>query len=104
MKNEVALEILRQLGGNRFIAMTGACSLCSGENSLSFRIPKAKSGIRGVVVTLNASDTYTVKFYKPGFFRKGEWVGEKWVSEQSEVYCDQLRDIFETETGLATSL
>jgi hypothetical protein len=104
MKNPVAAEILSQLGGSKFIAMTGANSLCSGKDTLTFRIPNAKNGIKSVVITLDPSDTYTVKFYKPGYFRKGEWVAEKWVAEHSDVYCDQLREIFETETGLLTSL
>jgi hypothetical protein len=34
----VSHEILRQLGGNKFIAMTGAKNFVGSENSITFRI------------------------------------------------------------------
>lgn len=93
----VANTILAQLGGNRFLAMTGAKSLAGGQNSLSFRIPQAR-GIRAVVVTLDPSDTYTVKFYGMKKF------DVQLKHEQSMVYCDQLQPLFTRITGLETSL
>ena len=47
-----AKEILNQLGGNKFIAMTGARNLGATENSLCFKLPRgfAKDSINFVKV------------------------------------------------------
>lgn len=132
---EVAHEILRQLGGNRFIAMTGAknfissgptgwatcagapnqlpgkpCAICghlrheerASGPSLSFRLPGAggfcKDGINCVTITLDPSDTYTVEFLRI----RGQKV--KTIASVSDVYNDNLREVFERYTGLRTSL
>ncbi|EES0484193.1 hypothetical protein ACN662_005697, partial [Escherichia coli] len=64
----VATEILNQLGGNRFIAMTGAKNFAyfdeDGECGLSFRLPSkfAMNGINLVKIKLTFSDTYQVTF------------------------------------------
>jgi hypothetical protein len=96
----VAREILNQLGGNRFLAMTGAQSLSLNENSLAFRIPQSitKRRIAMVRVTLDPMDTYTVDFMTV----RGLKVVT--VAKHEGVYCDQLEDIFARVTGLATRL
>ena len=96
----VAQTIFKQLGGYRFVAMTGAKNLMSGENSLQFRLPSnfATDGINSVVITLDPSDTYTVRF---GKIRGTTY---KVICELQDVYCDMLCDIFESHTGLRTSL
>jgi hypothetical protein len=97
---DVAKTILAQLGGNRFLAMTGARDLTGGEKSLTFKIGRgAKRGINAVRVTLDASDTYTVEFIKIG---RG-WKVET-VEEISLVYGDSLRAVFTEHTGFRTSL
>lgn len=64
----VATEILRQLGGNRFIVMTGAKSFSyfdeNGECGVTFRLPSnfAMKGINLVKIKLDFTDTYQVKF------------------------------------------
>ncbi len=100
----VANTILEQLGGNRFLAMTGARNLAGDATSLSFRLPGngfAKNGINYVKVTLEPSDTYTVVFKKIGR-APGFKVTE--FDKVEDVYCDNLREVFERATGLATSL
>lgn len=101
----VADEILRQLGGQKFIAMTGASSFAGSKNSLSFKLPgKAgfvRNGIRGVLITLDASDTYTVEFGKVTKRPRMEYVV---IAKHTGVYCDNLREVFTAETGLDTSL
>jgi len=99
----VAKTILEQLGGNRFIAMTGAKNLLGAEDNLSFKLPAnfAKDGINTVVITLDASDTYRLKFVKLGRAPK---FSITLVKEYEGIYCDQLREIFEKTTGLRTSL
>jgi MoaA/NifB/PqqE/SkfB family radical SAM enzyme len=96
----VANTILEQLGGRRFRAMTGAKDFMGGERSLSFKLPArfAKDGINAVQVTLDASDTYSV-----GFFRvRGTAI--KLVAKMDDVYADALAGVFTKVTGLDTRL
>jgi len=102
---EIAQTILAQLGGHKFVAMTGAYSFTHGDQSLSMRLPtKLTKGIGGVRITLDASDTYTmIAFKQKGSFAKGNFeVAESF--KESGIYCDQLTDFFTEATGLATSL
>lgn len=98
--SNVAQTILEQLGGRKFLVMTGAKNLMGGNNSLQFRLPSnfATDGINSVVITLDPSDTYTVRFGKI------RGVSYKIIHELQDVYCDMLRDIFESYTSLRTSL
>ena len=98
----VALEILRQLGGQQFMVMTGAKDMLAEPNGLTFRIPArmAKNGINIVSVLLNADDEYDVTFSKVSMKKQTNIV----VSMRHGIYCDQLRGLFERETGLYTSL
>lgn len=98
----VSKTILEQLGGNKFIVMTGAKNFVGGNNTLSFRLPGGagfcKEGINGVRVTLTAMDDYTVEFIK---IRKFE---VKTIKTVEGVYCDNLQAVFTEATGLYTSL
>lgn len=94
----VANEILRQLGGNRFATMTGAKNLVAIENGLTLKLGRNASGITHLTVTLDPSDTYTVRFQRV----HGRKITEKGTHEG--IYCDMLVPLFEKETGLATSL
>jgi hypothetical protein len=101
MSHPIASTILAQLGGNRFLAMTGAKDLASTENALIMRLPRgALGGINSVVVRLDASDTYTVMFNK----RTQMGAAIRCIASHSGVYADQLRALFTAETGLYTSL
>lgn len=95
-----AHTILETLGNNRFIAMTGAKSFVGDSKSLQFRLPAnfAKNGINHVTITLDPSDTYSVRFGK----LRG--LNFKSISEYSGIYCDGLRPLFTSVTGLDTSL
>jgi hypothetical protein len=99
----VAHVILDQLGGKRFLSMTGAKNLAETADALgglAFRLPSrfAKNGINAVKITLDYSDTYVVKFLKIGSSKLTV------VAQHDMVYCDQLAEIFESETGLYTHL
>lgn len=101
-EQSVAQTILEQLGGRKFTAMTGAKNLVGGKDSLSFRLPGGggftKNGINGVRIVLLPSDTYKVTFSRI----RGSKVTV--VSEHDDIYVDALREVFEQETGLRTSL
>ncbi len=98
---QTAEMILRQLGGHKFAAMTGANWFMSyPEGALSFRLPHPK--INYVKITLNRMDLYDMEF-RFVQYRKGVIVNNL-IAEHTDVYNDQLRRIFERETGLRTSL
>ena len=115
----IARTILTQLGGNKFIAMTGARGFSSHDAmtgakgpALSFQLPSrfAKGGINYVKVYLTPADTYSVAFYKvgPQPSMKRMLQGAKQtitlVAEVDDVHVEQLRSIFSSHTGLDTHL
>lgn len=96
----IAQTILQQLGGNKFVSMTGAKNLCSYPNALSFALPSnfARQRINHVKIILQADDLYTIQFkYIRGMDIKFE-------TEYEDIFCDQLQEIFTSTTGLATHL
>lgn len=99
---EIAKTILQQLGGGRFVAMTGARNLVASHNGLSFALPGGggfcRDGINGVCVVLTPADLYDVEFVR----RRGAMV--KTVKKVEGIFFDQLREVFERATGLRTSL
>lgn len=99
MKNQIAQTILSQLGGNKFIAMTGSHSFTALENGLVFKIKKNKSQASALRVILNGNDTYSMEFLKVNLK-----VGVVFVKTLDDVYCDMLQDIFTETTGFYTSL
>lgn len=65
MSKEIAVEILNQLSGNKFIAMTGAKSFVwLGKGSLILKQPSnfARNNINLVRIKLEPSDTYNIEF------------------------------------------
>lgn len=98
----IAKTILEQLGGRQFLSMTGAKNLTGGEYTLSMSLPRM-SGLKvnKVVVTLTPADTYKVDFYWMNRRAKNPL---RLVSSVEDVYAEMLEDVFETETGLFTSL
>lgn len=95
---QIANDILTQLGGNKFVMMVGARNLVhhpEGALSLAFKMfPKANY----LKVTLNAMDTYDMKFLK--VTKKGFAVHKEFTN----LYNDQLQEIFKEVTGLNTHL
>ena len=100
----IAKTILEQLGGGRFMAMTGAKNMVAIENGLQFDLPRTrhyvKDGINKVQVVLDPSDTYTVRGLK--------WMPRKYefkeLANQLGVYGDTLQAVFTDMTGLDTRL
>jgi len=95
----IAKTILSQLGGNKFIAMTGAKSFVGSENSLTFRIGRNKTRCNYVQVIYNyGKDLYEMRF---GFV---SIKGLKELKKIEEVYAEDLQDLFTEFTGLYTHL
>jgi len=101
-RNEIAQTILQQLGGRRFVVMTGARNLVGLSQGLGFKLPSgfARNGINYVRITLDPSDTYTVEFMK---IPRGKYEAVP-VRSVSGVYDDGLQQLFTSETGLDTNL
>ena len=94
----VAKTILQQLGGNKFIAMTGAKNLGHTNKGLQMKIGKNAKGITHVIINLKASDTYEMEFIK----LRGS--SRKVIKKVKGVYNDMLQKIFTKYTGMRTSL
>ena len=97
--SDVANEIYRTLGGNRFRVMTGAKMMVSTENGIRMRIGRNKTNANFMEVSLNGLDLYDVTFAK--LTKMGEM---KSVKEYDNVYNDMLVSIFESHTGMYTTL
>jgi hypothetical protein len=101
--NQVPVTILEQLGGRKFLAMTGAKSLVGGEDDLRFRLPVVstpKGRVDAFWVKLEADDTYTLEALK----WDAKALEMKRVNRAEGVYCDNLQAFFTSMTGLYTHL
>ena len=98
MSMDVAKTILSQLGGNKFIAMTGSKGFTGDDKSLTFRIGRNAGDWNAVKIELTPMDDYTITFYR---FHK---CSISKIKDVEGVCCDNLTDIFTNETGLEVSL
>jgi hypothetical protein len=97
----IANEILRQLGGQRFLVMTGARNLLSFDTldatrkwpGLQVQFPHGKA--KYMRIALAPSDTYTIQFMT----RSG-----RVTKEYDDIYVDVLQRVVSDYTGLALSL
>lgn len=121
--------IFNQLGGQKFVVMTGAKNMVSTENGLTFQIGKNASKANLVKVTVNANDTYNLQFWNKGkeinsillmvkYFQQGlndeqirikvaeaeKKAEPKMLKEYSGIYSDQLQDLFTEYTKMYTKL
>lgn len=101
-KVQQANTILQQLGGRRFLTMTGAKNLVAHDDGLSFKLPSqphyTRAGINYVRVKLTPADLYDVEYgriwginYKPKTSSEG-------------LYAEDLCRDFSRTTGLDTHL
>lgn len=99
-----AQTIFQQLGGGRFVMMTGSKGFLDMGNALSCKLGGGAVGkddqkVTHLRVTLDASDTYTVEtLYVRGTS------GVRIVESTDGVYCDNLRSVVEKMTGFALTL
>ncbi len=97
--SHIANEIYRQLGGNKFRVMTGAKMMVSTENGIRMRIGRNKTNANFMEVSLNSLDLYDITLAK--LTKMGEM---KSVKTYDNVYNDMLVRIFESHTGMYTTL
>ena len=99
--NSVAATILQQLGGKKFIAMTGAKNLVGSDTSLKMDVPHARCNdkpIKGVRIILSGNDTYSIEAFR---ILKLEYIV---VDTIDNVFVENLPANFTRLTGLATTL
>lgn len=109
----IAETILLQLGGNRFIAMTGSKNFLCDKNWLSMHLKRNKSGAKFLKIHLNEMDLYDMVFTRvKKTLNKEESFGTyKWYDEElievkrvEGIGWEQLQEIFTEVTGFYTSL
>ena len=96
---EIAKIIINQLGGiGRLTAMVNAKHFVYSEtdNWVAFKFSGSKK-FNYVKITLNGKDLYDVNFKKLVKFDVRKTV------DYNDIYCDQLVELFESETKLYLS-
>lgn len=94
----IARTIWEQMGGHKFAIMTGAKNFVDTGNGLAFRIGQNCKRINAVEITLNGLDLYDLKFSR---VRKN--VGAV-IAKYTNIYAEDLQNLFTLETGMATRL
>lgn len=102
--------ILEQLGGNRFITMTGSKNFIADGNTLRMNLAKNDSGANMLYITLTDDDLYTMRFikYTKGSLNKKtfQWRDDKIqeIALYEGIFWDMLRKNFTQVTGMDTAL
>ena len=109
-----AKKILNQLGGSKFVVMTGAKNFIALENGIKFNIGRNASKANTVKITVNGLDLYDIEFikYTPYSFKiskDGKSFKEtqervETVTKLEDYYSDMLQDGFARITGMYTHL
>ena len=108
---DVANQIYRYLGGNKFVVMTGAKNIVGDGNTLRMTLPKNGSKANRLWVTYDESlDLFNMRFfkYRPGKIdiKTGRYIEDKIsdVAEYSGLFFDQLQGVFTQHTKMYTHL
>jgi len=100
MSNQICDTIFQQFGGGRSMAMIGGQAYADGDTlQVNWKCRGSLNKSNRVRITYNhGTDTYTVVF---GNVRASRYTER---STHPGIYCDQLVELFERETGLRLSL
>jgi len=90
----MAKAILAQLGGERFVMMTGATSFIGSADSLAFKLGSNPKRVTHVRVTLTPDGLYDMTFFRTG----------KGPQSHDGVHHEMLQEVFGANTGLYTTL
>jgi len=111
-------DIAQQIGGNKFLAMTGSKFQYYGYDELGYvylmiKLSKNQSKAQYLKIQLNGLDLYDLTFsqIKKTLTPLAKELGIKiydeeviTVKEYKDVYADMLQDIFTSVTGMYTRL
>ena len=96
--------LFRQLGGNRFRAMTGAKDFMKDGNSLRMKIMKNNTGGNHLIITLNSNDLYDMRFESHRLNRKTYELTVKVKAEEKNIPASNLQRVFTELSGLYTRM
>lgn len=106
---EEAYAILLQLGGRRFLDMTGADELMAAGRTASnpnpwlrLNLRRNQARVNRLKITLMPTDTYTVEFYHQELVDWAPVITNKQTFEL--VYGEDLPSLFTSVTGYDTHL
>ena len=100
----IATTILQQIGGKRFVAMTGSRDFIDLGNGLRMNLSRNKTSANRLEILLDeATDTYRMHFYRMTVSKHFD-IKTKDIAVYEGVYCDMLEDIFTSVTGLYTRI
>ena len=103
MDTQVAKIILQQIGGSRFLTMTGSRNLINLGNGLRMSLSRNKtSANRLEIIYDEGADLYNLRFYRQSVSKKTYEVKTKDIKTYEGIYCDMLEEIFTDVTGLYT--
>lgn len=102
--------ILEQLGGNKFIVMTGSKNFITSEITETVKDPYLEmtltrniAKVNRLKISLTADDLYTMHFYKIRLNKEYYPVLSNQIIRKG-IYNDQLQAVFTEITGLHTKL
>ena len=98
----ISNTILTQLGGNRFLAMTGAKNLTTSGKDLNFKIMRNSEKITHVIIRLNDKDLYDIDFLNIRMTKTD--IRRTIKNVAFDVYAEDLQRVFTAHTGLDTHL
>ena len=90
----VPKTILAQLGGERFVMMTGATGFMGSADSLAFKLGSNPRRVTHVRVTLTPDGLYDMTFFSTG----------KGPQSHDGIHREMLQEVFGASTGLYTTL
>ena len=93
----IGQTVAEQIGRHAFV-MIGARDILTTERGLQFAVGRNERKVSKIAITLEADDTYTMRFYA------GRGLGLREIAAATMVYADSLRPTIEAHTGLYTSL
>ena len=99
----IAKTILQQIGGRRFVAMTGSKDFIDMGNGLRMSLARNKtSAIRRQRQMCIRDSLYNMRFYRKTFSKKTFECKTKDIATHDGIYCDMLEEMFTMVTGLYT--
>jgi hypothetical protein len=111
-------EIAQQIGGNKFLVMTGSKFQYFGYDKLGYvylmiKLTRNQSKAQYLKIQLNSNDLYDLTFSRikktlnPEYKALGIKIYDETpeaIKEYKDVYADRLQDIFTWVTGMLTRL
>jgi len=102
---QIANTIYQQIGGDKFMYITGSKHPVIIEKGLRISLCKNGTSANRLDIILNeGADLYDMKFYKLSVRKSDSHINTKVIASHKGVFFDQLTDIFQQVTGLAVAV